>query len=152
MIDVDLHHGNGTQEIFYQRADVLTVSIHTNPVRFYPYFWGYADEHGKGLGRGRNLNFPLPRGTGDKTYLENLERAVELIKLYDPQALVVALGLDAYEGDPLGGLRITTLGFCRIGATIGRLKLPCVLVQEGGYLCDALGENLISFLDGFENA
>ena len=77
VIDVDLHHGNGTQEIFYQRADVLTVSIHADPVRFYPFFWGYADEHGKGQGRGRNLNLPLPRGTGDKTYLENLEQAVE---------------------------------------------------------------------------
>lgn len=149
VLDVDVHHGNGTQDIFYTRADVLTVSIHADPVRFYPFFWGYADETGEGEGQGANLNLPLPRGTGDDDYLREFGTALTAIEHFDAGALVIALGLDAHEGDPMGGFAITTDGFARIGRRIGELGLPTVLVQEGGYLSDQLGSNLRAFLEGF---
>lgn len=149
ILDVDLHHGNGTQGIFYARGDVLTVSIHVDPLRFYPFFWGYADERGEGAGLGCNLNLPLPRRTADAGYLEALDRALERVRAFAPGALVVALGLDAFEEDPFGGLAVTTAGFARIGERIAGLRVPTVIVQEGGYLCDALGDNLASFLAGF---
>ncbi len=152
VVDVDLHHGNGTQGIFYRRADVLTVSIHADPVRFYPFFWGYAGERGEGPGLGYNLNLPLARGSGDAAFLEALERGIERVGTVAPGALVVALGLDAFEGDPFGGLALTTEGFGRIGARLAGLGLPTVIVQEGGYLCAALGDNLTSFLGAFETA
>ena len=149
ILDVDLHHGNGTQGIFYARPDVLTVSIHADPVRFYPFFWGHADERGEGAGLGYNLNLPLPRKTGDEGFLEALDAGIRRICSFAPDALVIALGLDAFEGDPFGGLSVSTSGFSRIGEAIARLGLPTVVVQEGGYLCDALGDNLTSFLGGF---
>jgi acetoin utilization deacetylase AcuC-like enzyme len=152
ILDVDLHHGNGTQGIFYARSDVLTVSIHADPVRFYPFFWGHADERGEGPGLGYNFNLPLPRKTADDGFLEALQAALRRIRGYAPDVLVVALGLDAFEGDPFGGLSVSTPGFARIGGAIGKLALPTVIVQEGGYLCDALGDNLTSFLTGFANA
>jgi len=150
ILDVDLHHGNGTQGIFYDRADVLTVSIHADPVRFYPFFWGHADERGEGTGLGFNYNLPLPRKTADNGFLAALDKALSRIAYFAPQALVVALGLDAFEGDPFGGLSVSTQGFGRIAHLIAQLSLPTVIVQEGGYMCDALGENLTSFLEGFQ--
>jgi acetoin utilization deacetylase AcuC-like enzyme len=150
ILDVDLHHGNGTQGIFYARPDVLTLSIHADPLRFYPFFWGHADERGEGAGLGYNLNLPLPRKTGDDGFLDAVEIAKRRISVFAPDALVVGLGLDAFEGDPFGGLSVSTPGFGRIGQAIAALKLPTVIVQEGGYLCDALGDNLTAFLTGFE--
>jgi len=147
ILDVDLHHGNGTQGMFYGRRDVLTVSIHADPVRFYPFFWGHVDERGEGEGLGYNLNLPLVRKTGDDGFLAALDSGLERIATFAPGALVIALGLDAFEGDPFGGLSVTTLGFARIARRIGALKLPAVIVQEGGYLCDELGANLASFLE-----
>jgi acetoin utilization deacetylase AcuC-like enzyme len=152
ILDVDVHHGNGTQGIFYERSDVLTVSIHADPAFYYPYVWGYAHERGEGAGLGANLNIPLPLGTGDDGYLAALEVAARNIRAFAPGALVVALGLDASEHDPLAGLAVTTDGFRRIGAAIARLGLPTVLVQEGGYLSDILGTNLTAVLAGFESA
>ena len=149
ILDVDLHHGNGTQGVFYARADVLTVSLHADPARFYPFFWGHADERGEGAGLGANLNLPLPRKSGDDVFLEALDAGLRRIRSFAPEALVVALGLDAFEGDPFGGLSVTTPGFARIAEKIAALKLPTVIVQEGGYLCDALGDNLTSFLTGY---
>jgi acetoin utilization deacetylase AcuC-like enzyme len=150
ILDIDLHHGNGTQGIFYQRGDVLTVSIHADPERFYPFFWGYANETGSAAGAGCNLNLPVPRGSGDEAFLAALETALARIDEFAPGALVVALGLDAFEGDPFGGLRVSTRGFGRIARRIAAsLPLPTLLVQEGGYLCPGLGDNLRSFLDGF---
>lgn len=149
ILDVDLHHGNGTQGIFYARPDVLTVSIHADPVRFYPFFWGHAGERGEGPGLGYNLNLPLPRKTSDTGFLEALDAGCRRVEAFAPEALVVALGLDAFEGDPFGGLSVTTPGFARIAERIAALGLPTVIVQEGGYLCDALGANLTSFLTGF---
>lgn len=152
ILDVDVHHGNGTQGIFYARGDVLTVSIHADPERFYPFFWGHAQERGEGAGLGANLNLPLERGTGDDAYLDTLDLALERIAAFGCDALVVALGLDAYENDPLKGLAVTTPGFARIAAKIAGAGLPTLLVQEGGYLSDELGQNLTSFLRGFEDA
>lgn len=149
VLDIDVHHGNGTQDIFYHRGDVLTVSLHADPERFYPFFWGYANERGAGEGEGCNHNLPLARGTGDDDYLRALDGALERIHAFGAEALVVALGLDAHESDPFQGLKITTAGFERIAQAIAGLGLPTVLVQEGGYLSDALGDNLGSFLQGF---
>jgi acetoin utilization deacetylase AcuC-like enzyme len=149
ILDVDLHHGNGTQGVFYARPDVLTVSIHADPVRFYPFFWGHADERGEGAGLGYNFNLPLERKSGDAVFLDALQTALRRIRAFAPEALVVALGLDAFEGDPFGGLSVSTPGFARIGETIAGLGLPTVIVQEGGYLCDELGDNLTAFLTGF---
>ena len=152
ILDVDVHHGNGTQGIFYERPDVLTVSIHADPVFFYPFVWGYAHERGAGPGLGANLNIPLPKGTGDDDYIKAIGEAEKTIRAFAPGALVVALGLDASEHDPLAGLAVTTAGFRRIGAAIARLGLPTVFVQEGGYLSDILGANLTAALGGFEEA
>jgi len=149
ILDVDVHHGNGTQGIFYARSDVLTVSIHADPHGFYPFFWGHAHERGVGAGEGFNLNLPLPLGTGDAPWLAAGERAIEHIRRFAPEVLVVALGLDASESDPLQGMKITPAGFGRMAAKIGAMGLPTVLVQEGGYLGPELGDNLVSFLDGF---
>lgn len=152
ILDVDVHHGNGTQGIFYERSDVLTVSIHADPTAFYPFVWGYAHERGAGAGLGANLNIPLAIGTKDDGYLQALEVASKTIAAFAPGALVVALGLDASEHDPLAGLAVTTDGFRQIGGAIARSGLPTVFVQEGGYLSDSLGANLTAVLDGFETA
>lgn len=149
IIDVDVHHGNGTQSIFYDRADVLTVSLHVDPVRFYPFFWGGANECGTAAGEGFNLNLPLARGTADADYLVALEKALARIDEFNPGALVVALGLDAFEGDPFAGLALSTQGFKRVAERIAALEIPTVLVQEGGYPCPQLGDNLAAFLDPF---
>lgn len=148
ILDVDVHHGNGTQGIFYARADVLTVSLHADPVRFYPFFWGHAHERGDGPGLGANLNIPLPRGTDDVAYLEALGPALTRIRAFGADAIVVALGLDAHVNDPFKGLAISTPGFARIAGAIAATGLPLLLVQEGGYLSDALGANVSSFLGG----
>ncbi|PTW59013.1 acetoin utilization deacetylase AcuC-like enzyme [Breoghania corrubedonensis] len=152
ILDIDLHHGNGTQGIFYERSDVLTVSLHADPIRFYPFFWGHAHERGEGAGRGYNVNLPLPRGTGDDGYLKALETAFAHIRAFGADVIVVALGLDAFEKDPLKGLAVTTPGFARIGKAIARQSLPTLFVQEGGYLSQELGLNLTSFLNGYQSA
>jgi acetoin utilization deacetylase AcuC-like enzyme len=152
ILDIDVHHGNGTQDIFYERPDVLTVSLHVDPVRFYPFFWGHADERGDGAGQGYNLNIPLRRRTADDDYLTALDQALERIDAFAPGALVLALGLDSFEGDPFEGLSISTPGFARIADAISTRGYPTVIVQEGGYICPELGDNLTSFLTGFTNA
>jgi len=146
VLDVDVHHGNGTQGIFYARGDVLTVSIHAHPERFYPFFWGYEAEIGEGDGTGANLNLPLPRGTGDAVFLATLEQALRKVSDWGADTVVLALGLDAFIGDPFAGMAVTTAGFGRIGAAVAGLGLPCVIVQEGGYLAPELGDNLAAVL------
>ena len=150
ILDIDVHHGNGTQGIFYERSDVLTVSLHADPVRFYPFFWGHAHERGRGAGLGYNYNLPIERGIGDDDYLIHLENALGRIKSFGADVMVVALGLDTFEDDPFHAFQITTPGFSRIGAAIAAVGLPTLLVQEGGYLCDGLGDNLTSVLNGFQ--
>lgn len=149
ILDVDVHHGNGTQGIFYSRGDVLTVSIHADPARFYPFFWGHAHERGEGEGLGCNLNLPLRRGTGDDDYLASLDAALARVAAFGTDALVVALGLDASIDDPFEGLAVTQNGFRRIGRRLGEIGAPILFVQEGGYLSDTLGKNLESVLSGF---
>jgi acetoin utilization deacetylase AcuC-like enzyme len=150
IIDVDLHHGNGTQDIFYACDDVFTASIHADPVSFYPFFWGSAHERGKDAGFAYNLNVPLPKWSEDDAFITGLDYLLETVEMFSPDAIVLALGLDASVDDPFGGLNITTDGFNRIAQRIAQLGKPTVLVQEGGYLSDSLGKNLGSFLRGFE--
>src|SRR5882757_4253970 len=152
VLDVDVHHGNGTQGIFYERSDVLTVSIHADPANYYPYFWGHAHEIGEGAGKGFNLNLPQPLGSPDAPWLAAGDQALARIRDFAPTALVVALGLDASESDPLQGLKVTGAGFHAMARKIASLGLPTALVQEGGYLSDDLGRNLVQFLAGFEDS
>lgn len=149
ILDVDVHHGNGTQAIFWNRADVLHVSIHADPAVFYPWFWGYAHERGAGEGVGWTLNLPLPLGTDDDGFGEALDHALDRIRATAPDVLVVALGLDTHEADPLAAFKVTTDGFARIGERLARARLPTVLVQEGGYPSPHLGRNLEGCLEGF---
>jgi acetoin utilization deacetylase AcuC-like enzyme len=149
ILDVDVHHGNGTQAIFYDRADVFTASIHADPSNFYPFFWGYSHEIGAGAGVGFNHNVPLPLGSDDGVFLHALRETIATLRKASPDVLVVALGLDAFIADPLAGLKVTTEGFHRIGMLIGSQNLPTVLVQEGGYPAPELGANLLAVLSGF---
>jgi acetoin utilization deacetylase AcuC-like enzyme len=148
ILDIDVHHGNGTEAIFYDRADVLTVSIHADPTRFYPFFWGYENERGRGAGEGFNLNLPRPRGLDLKGYLEALEIALQRIADFGADRLVLAAGLDIAIDDPFKGFAITTEDFRIIGKRIAEMKLPMVIVQEGGYPSDSLGRNLAALLTG----
>ncbi|MGF6899766.1 histone deacetylase family protein [Paraburkholderia sp. GAS348] len=152
IIDIDVHHGNGTQSIFFDRDDVVTVSIHADPSAFMPYYAGYSDEIGTGTGKGYNLNLPLVHGSGDPVYLQAIDDALEFCANRGVEALVVALGLDASEMDPNGALAVTTEGFRGAGRKLGSTRWPTVLIQEGGYLSAILGENLKAILDGFESA
>ena len=149
ILDVDLHHGNGTQGIFYDRGDVLTVSIHAHPERYYPFFWGYPEERGAGEGEGANLNLCLERGTADEGFMAALAKGMQAVADWGADTLVLALGLDAFEGDPFAGLAVTTAGFGRIGRAVAGMGLPTLIVQEGGYLCPELGDNLEAVLRGF---
>ncbi|HKK29353.1 MAG TPA: histone deacetylase family protein [Alphaproteobacteria bacterium] len=151
ILDVDVHHGNGTQGIFYRRRDVLFVSLHGNPAEYFPFFAGYAHERGEGEGLGYNLNIPLEQGTRDEDYLSALNEGLDTIRHYAPDALLVSLGFDAFEEDPIGFLSVSTEGFGQIGERIARLGIPTVLVQEGGYNVGALTKNLSSFLKGFSD-
>ncbi|WP_421693171.1 histone deacetylase family protein [Aestuariivirga sp.] len=148
ILDIDVHHGNGTEAIFYDRADVLTVSIHAHPKRFYPFFWGYAEERGRGEGEGFNLNLPLERGATLKIYSAALETALERISDFAPEVLVVAAGLDIAVDDPFKGFAIATPEFAEIGRQIASLGRPMLIVQEGGYPSPNLGLNLESLLKG----
>lgn len=152
ILDIDVHHGNGTQGIFYERADVLTVSIHADPSNYFPFFAGYADETGAGDGLGYNLNIPLEHGLGDAAFLTAIERGLARIAEFEPTALVLALGLDASEHDPIGALKVTTDGFSRAATAIAKAGVPTAIIQEGGYLCDALPLNLQVFLRAFDRA
>ena len=150
ILDIDVHHGNGTQQIHYGRADVLTVSIHADPAEFYPFYWGHANETGRDAGAGFNLNIPLPVKSGDSAWLAAVDQAMARITAFAPGALVLSLGLDAHERDPLQGGAVTTGGLALIAEKISKAKLPTVIVQEGGYLTDHLADNLAMFLVGFE--
>ncbi len=150
ILDIDVHHGNGTEAIFYDRADVLTVSIHAHPKRFYPFFWGYAEERGRGAGEGFNFNLPLERGTTIKPYCMALETALQRVKDFAPDVLVLAAGLDIAVDDPFKGFAIATPEFAVIGRLIAALKLPMLVVQEGGYPSENLGANLASLFEGMQ--
>jgi acetoin utilization deacetylase AcuC-like enzyme len=149
ILDIDYHAGNGTQDIFYERNDVLTISIHGDPDFEYPHYIGYADETGSGAGLGFHHNFPLPAGTDDAQYLTVLDKALNLIKEFAPAYLVVSAGMDTFGGDPLGTFKITHSSFTKFGRRIAALNLPTVIVMEGGYANEALGTNTVNLLEGF---
>ena len=149
ILDVDFHHGNGTQQIFWDRGDVLYVSLHGDPAGIYPYFSGYAVERGVGAGEGATLNLPLPPGTDGDAYLGTLDEALEAIRAFEPDApLVLSLGFDTYHADPICNLALQTDDYARIGSAIGSLGMPVVALQEGGYAIEALGPNAVAFLGG----
>jgi acetoin utilization deacetylase AcuC-like enzyme len=150
VLDIDYHAGNGTQDIFYDRDDVLTVSIHADPDFEYPNYSGFTNERGSGRGYGFHHNFLLPRGADDTSYLGTLNRAVDLIHEFKPAYLVVSAGMDIYADDPLGTIKVTTDGIAEIGERIAALDLPSVIVMEGGYANEALGRNILAFLGGLK--
>ncbi|MDP8994544.1 MAG: histone deacetylase family protein [Pseudomonadota bacterium] len=149
ILDVDYHHGNGTQDVFYARGDVLFVSIHGDPRTDYPFFWGHADEAGEGEGEGATLNLPLPRGTGWREYDPALGRALGRIAAFAPDLLICSYGADTYAGDPISHFAIGTGDYPAIARRIASLGLPTLIVMEGGYAVDALGANVAAFLSGF---
>lgn len=148
VLDVDYHHGNGTQAIFYDRADVLVVNIHSDPKHEYPYYLGHADEIGGDAGKGFNINLPLPKGTQWHAYRSALNTALEHLTQFAPDALVVSFGADTYKDDPLGFFKLDTDHFVEIGSAIAKLNLPTVTILEGGYAIDALGDNVIAMIKG----
>jgi len=152
VLDIDSHHGNGTQGIFWERGDVLTISIHADPDHYYPWFVGRTAERGAGAGDGRNMNLTLPIGTGDEGWLDALRYALAAIRDFKADALVVALGFDASVHEPLAALKVTEEGFRRAGAMIGALRLPAAITQEGGYNVDVIGRLLECFLTGWSTA
>ena len=149
ILDIDYHHGNGTQSIFYEHPSVLFCSLHAHPDDDYPYYWGEADELGAGPGLGFNRNWPLPQGIGDDAYLAVLDEALAVVRGFDPAYLVVSVGFDTAVDDPVGGFRLTPAGLGAVGQRLKALERPTVLVQEGGYLLERLGENALAFLEPF---
>jgi acetoin utilization deacetylase AcuC-like enzyme/GNAT superfamily N-acetyltransferase len=149
ILDVDYHHGNGSQDIFYRRSDVLTVSIHGDPAFAYPYFCGFAEENGEGEGEGFNLNLPLAETVDGEKFRAALSRALDRIDAFRPQFLIVALGLDPAKGDPTGTWSLSVKDFTANGRMIGALGLPAVVIQEGGYRTQTLGKNALAFFRGW---
>ncbi|MBI5619449.1 histone deacetylase family protein [Candidatus Gottesmanbacteria bacterium] len=149
ILDIDVHHGNGTQDIFYSRPDVLVVNIHADPDELFPYFSGREEEQGKGAGIGYNMNFPLPLKTEDAVYDRALRVACARIRSFAPVYLVVSVGYDAHVDDPIGGLHLTTAYYYRIGQTLAELGIPTVLIQEGGYNTETLGTVAQTFIRGW---
>ncbi len=148
LLDIDYHHGNGQQDIFYERADVLTISIHGHPRDHYPYFAGYADERGAGPGAGFNRNYIVKDLAGDAAYQQVLAKALHDIRRFEPMWLVVALGYDTMAGDPTGNFNLTSTGMRRIGQALAHLRLPTLVVQEGGYTLRNLGIGARAFFSG----
>jgi acetoin utilization deacetylase AcuC-like enzyme len=149
ILDIDYHHGNGTQDIFYDRGDILFVSIHADPATDYPFYWGHADEAGEGEGEGATLNLPLPQGTRIDSYRRALNTALERIAAAGADFLICSYGADTFIGDPISNFALETEDYPVLARDIAALGLPTVIVMEGGYAVDALGANVASFLSGF---
>jgi len=152
VLDIDYHHGNGTQAIFYDRPDVFFASIHGDPHTEYPFYLGHADETGSGAGLGANLNIPLPRGTGFARWLAALDQALDAITQFGAQALVVSLGMDTFAGDPISGFTLQSEDYLRVGARLAQVGLPTAMVFEGGYAVAEVGVNAVNVLEGFYRA
>jgi acetoin utilization deacetylase AcuC-like enzyme len=150
ILDLDYHHGNGTQQIFWRRADVLYVSLHADPDRAYPFYLGRADETGEGPGAAKNLNLPLPVGATNELYLATLDRALAAIAATPGSVIVVSLGFDTYVLDPIADFAITTDGYYEMGRRVAALGRRLVILQEGGYHRPSLGENARAWLRGAE--
>ncbi|MEL7430057.1 MAG: histone deacetylase family protein [Pseudomonadota bacterium] len=152
VLDVDFHHGNGTQDIFYKRDDVLFISIHGQPQDAFPHFLGYEDETGEGAGEGFNLNFALPPNTPFAPWRECLKKAMDRISNYGAQALVISLGTDTFEKDPISFFKLTSDDFFTYGGDLAQMNLPTLFVMEGGYAVEEIGINAVNVLQGFEHA
>ncbi len=152
ILDVDYHHGNGTQSIFYKRPDVFFCSIHADPAVAYPHFAGFADERGEGDGEGANLNLPLPEGTDWPRYEDALKFAIGALKHIDPDVVIVSLGLDTYIEDPIASFRLKAADYQRMGARLAELHKPTLFLFEGGYCFEALGELTVNVLESFQGA
>ncbi len=149
VLDIDYHHGNGTQEFFIEKKAVFTASIHGDPAVEYPYFWGYADETGIGQGEGANRNEPLPLGSGRAEYLAALDRILDAISSFAPDYLVIAAGFDTHEHDPIGGFKLCIEDYSIIAQRLRSVNCPTLICQEGGYNLDVLGECVYAFLSGY---
>lgn len=148
ILDTDMHHGQGVQEIFYRRSDVSYISIHGDPINFYPATAGFAEERGESGGFGHNLNLPMPHGASEDEFFARLETALDSVRTFSASVLVLALGFDIYRDDPMSKVAVSTEGFGRLGACIKSLGIPVVVVQEGGYHLESLEANAISFFSG----
>ncbi|MBK8023475.1 MAG: histone deacetylase family protein [Chloroflexi bacterium] len=151
ILDFDFHHGNGTQDIFYESPEVVFISLHGVPDQAFPYYWGFADETGSGAGEGANFNLPLPKGTTTAEYLAAFDRALEIMRSVDPAYLVVSAGFDIGPGDPYGGFEVDAAGMAEIGRRLGEINragLPMTIIQEGGYVPHQLGHYVVSFFRG----
>ena len=149
ILDIDYHHGNGTQDIFLERGDVFYASVHADPASDYPFYWGHADELGEDEGRGATLNLPLPHGTTLAAFRAAQATALEAITRFAPGLLIVSFGADTWEGDPISHFALTTGDYAVLARDIAGLGLPTLIAMEGGYAIDALGANVASFLSGF---
>ncbi|WP_368607874.1 histone deacetylase family protein [Pseudomonas fulva] len=152
ILDVDYHHGNGTQDIFYSRADVFFASIHGDPQDEFPFFLGYADETGAGAGEGCNVNYPLPAGSDWSTWRAALEDACERIAAYEPEVVVVSLGVDTFKDDPISHFKLDSPDYLEMGKRIAQLGKPTLFVMEGGYAVEEIGINAVNVLEGFQRA
>jgi acetoin utilization deacetylase AcuC-like enzyme len=153
ILDIDYHHGNGTQQIFWERGDVLYLSLHADPARAYPYFSGYATERGGGDGAGRTRNWPLAERTGLDGYALALAEALAMVAAFAPDApLVISAGFDTFERDPIGDLALRTADYAEIGRMIAAMRMPTIVLQEGGYAVDAMGANAVALLSGLRGA
>ncbi len=151
VLDIHIHHGNGTQRIFESRADVVTLSVHADPVRFYPFYWGHADERGVGAGTGANHNLPLPHGSNEDDWLAAIDRALGVVERAAADALVVSLGVDGHRDDPMSGFALTTHAYAEAARRIAAAGLPAVIVQEGGCSHHAMAGAVTAFLCAFES-
>ena len=151
ILDIDFHHGNGTQAIFYDRSDVFFVSLHGDPKDAFPHFLGHADEKGSGEGLGYNCNYPMPPGTPYDVWTKSLDDSISKIQNFSPDALIVSLGVDTYEKDPISFFKLKSDDFFDVGRKIASINLPTLFVMEGGYAIKEIGVNTVNTLKGFEN-
>ncbi len=151
ILDIDFHHGNGTQQIFYQRDDVFVASLHGDPDVAFPYFLGYKNEQGQDKGCGYNQNYPLPKGCQYPQWKTALLDALKSIRQYKPESLIISLGVDTYENDPISFFKLASKDFIDIGIELKKMNLPTMFCMEGGYAVDQIGVNVVNVLEGFEN-
>jgi len=149
IIDTDMHHGQGIQEIFYDRKDVLYTSVHGSPINFYPIVAGHEHERGSGVGYGYNINFPMPHGTDEAGFFRYVDKSIEALTLYNPDVIVHVLGFDVYKDDPQAKCEVSTQGFEVLAKKLNVLNKPIIVLVEGGYCIEKLNENLQSFISGF---